>query len=184
MIPVNATMLVGNPRKGSRTVAVAHHLAKVIRTGLAEEGVDLAEPNLVDLSDLGSMVPPRLPVEGAEPVRCALATIRQPGLLIVVSPTFKGSYTGLLKMFLDLLPLEALSHTTVAVPLMTAGWAQHRSAVDSQLRPLLMELGAQVPTRGVSVLEGEFADLEQVTAPWATTAIPMLAAILHRLHRN
>jgi FMN reductase len=108
----------------------------------------------------------------------ALDLVRRPGLLIVASPTFKGAYTGLLKMFLDLLPRDGFGTGTVAVALMTAGWEQHRHVADVYLRTLLVELGATVPAPGLAVLESEFADLSTVVGSWASRSIPILAAVL------
>ena len=179
-LSVPATVLVGNPRRGSRTLTVARHLTGALRAGLADLGVHLRDPYLVDLAELGADLPARLIAGTAAhaPVERVLARVRGPGLLVVVSPTFKGSYTGLLKLFLDMLPREGLSPGTVAVPVMTAGWAQHRFVSDARLRPLLVELGAVVPVRGLAVLEEEFGDLDAAVAGWATAAVPVLAAVL------
>ena len=180
-LAVPTTVLVGNPRRESRTLTVARHLTGALRTGLGDFGVHLADPHLVDLAELGPDLPSRLiaGAAGNAPLEQVLARVRSPGLLVVVSPTFKGSYTGLLKLFLDMLPREGLRPGTVAVPVMTAGWAQRRFVPDAQLRPLLVELGAVVPVRGLAVLEEEFGDLESAVAGWTEAAVPVLAAVLH-----
>ncbi|PZG19900.1 NADPH-dependent oxidoreductase [Micromonospora craterilacus] len=179
-LTVPATVLVGNPRRGSRTLTVARHLTGALRAGLADLGVHIGDPYLVDLAELGADLPARLIAGTAAhaPLERVLDRVRGPGLLVVVSPTFKGSYTGLLKLFLDMLPREGLSPGTVAVPVMTAGWAQHRFVSDARLRPLLVELGAVVPVRGLAVLEEEFGDLDTAVAGWTAAAVPVLAAVL------
>jgi len=179
---VAATLVVGNPRQHSRTLALAHRTTDALRVALTGECLPVAEPDLVDLAWLA----PRLfggagegrSADGAVGRATALAC--RPGLLVVVSPTFKGTYTGLLKTFFDLLPMDGLAGA-VAVPVMTAGWPQHRFAVDAYLRTLLVELGATVPVRGLSVLEDEFATVESVLAPWVARTVPALAAVLRRL---
>ncbi len=178
------TLVIGNPRQGSRTSTVAVALADALRTALAPEGVTLAEPDVVDLSELGAIIPARASSSAAAPdaVEQALKAVRQPGLLIVVSPTFKGAYSGLLKLFLDMLPIDGLSGT-VAVAAMTAGWARHRGAADQFLCPLLTELGASVPVPALSVIEEEFADLNPVIGSWITSHAPTLGAVLWR-HRD
>ena len=43
---------------------------------------------------------------------------------------------------------------------MTGGWPGHLLAVEVHLRPVLVELGATVPARGLYVTEPELADLD------------------------
>jgi FMN reductase len=105
----------------------------------------------------------------------AVAAVLGAGTLVVASPTYKGSYTGLLKTFADALPSQALAGV-VAVPVMTAAAPEHRHAVESYLRPLLLELGATVPVAGLSVLESELDGLEGRLDEWAASALPVLAA--------
>lgn len=180
---IPATLLIGNPRTGSRTYSIAEQATKMILAGLADEGVQVDEPTVVDLAELGPVLPARMssavPLESS--VGQALAAVSRPGLLIVVSPTFKGSYSGLLKLFLDMLPINGLAGT-VAVAVMTAGWPKHRSAVDMYLKPLLTELAANTPVPGLSIIEEEFADLDTVVRPWASASIPALAAVVARMH--
>jgi FMN reductase len=56
---------------------------------------------------------------------------------------------------------------TVAVPIMLGGALNHRLAVDVHFTPLLLELGATVPARGLFVLESELADFRDLAAVWA-----------------
>ncbi|MEV5891832.1 NADPH-dependent FMN reductase [Nonomuraea fuscirosea] len=149
--------------------------------GAAELGA--AEPNgvpgagrsyeVVDLSALG----PHLLAPGAHPgVEVALELVREASVLVVASPTYKGTYTGLLKSFLDRLPPQALAGTA-ALPLLVMGDARHALAVEVHLRPLLVELGASVPTPGLAFLESEFPRLEEVVAAWADRIAPQVRAI-------
>ena len=55
-------------------------------------------------------------------------------LVIVASPTYKATFTGLLKAFLDRYGNNALA-TSVAVPVMTGAAAIHVLAPDVLLRP-------------------------------------------------
>jgi FMN reductase len=83
----------------------------------------------------------------------------------------------LLKLFVDQLPRAALDGV-VAVPVMTAANPAHRPVVDTHLAPLLVEVGARVPVRGLCVLEAEFSRLERAVSAWAVAAVPDLAAAL------
>jgi len=59
-------------------------------------------------------------ITGGERIDAALATVVGADLLIVASPTYKASYTGLLKAFVDRLPPRALLGRA-ALPLMVTG---------------------------------------------------------------
>lgn len=64
-------------------------------------------------------------------------------LLLVATPIYKAAYCGLLKIFLDLLPPDALRDTRV-LPLATGGSAGHLLALDYALKPVLGALGARL----------------------------------------
>ncbi|OKI71686.1 NADPH-dependent FMN reductase [Micromonospora sp. CB01531] len=182
---VQTTLLVGSPRKGSRTGGIAVRLVEELSLALAAEGVELARPEIVDLADVGAALPLRasrsVPL-GPEIERC-LGLVRRAGLLMVVSPTFKGTYTGLLKLFLDMLPMDGLADC-VAVGAMTAGWAKHRGAGDQYLRPLLTELGATAPVPCLSILEEEFEDVPGVVAGWSRRWAPALGAVVRHQRQS
>ena len=44
------------------------------------------------------------------------------------------------------------------------------------LRPVLIEIGATTPSRGLYVLESELDQIDQVIAEWLVEASPLLAA--------
>ena len=62
--------------------------------------------------------------------------------LIVATPVYKAAYSGLLKVFLDVLPQTALKGKLV-LPLATGGSPHHMLALDYTLRPVLQSLGAR-----------------------------------------
>ncbi|MEV0380437.1 NADPH-dependent FMN reductase [Nonomuraea sp. NPDC050643] len=159
--------LVGNPREGSRTLAVAGAAARAVGLRLSAVG----SHDVVDLSALG----PHLLSPGASPgVEVALELVREADVLVVASPTYKGTYTGLLKAFLDRLPPDALAGKA-ALPLLVMGDAKHALAVEVHLRPLLVELGAFVPTPGLAVLESQLPQLDDVLSAWADRVAPQVA---------
>jgi FMN reductase len=165
-------VVVGHPSACSRTHAVSLRAARRLQQALGAGGVALAGPHLIDLAELG---PGLLGQRGnGSSADAALETVRQVPLVVVASPTFRGACSGLLKLFLDLLPRNGLENT-IAVPLMTAGIPAHRRAVESTLRPVLLELRAQVPTAGISVLETEFARFDEVFDAWWAAQGPALS---------
>ena len=142
--------LVGNPRPASRT----HTAALQLRDALADGG----DTALVDLATL--------PPDAHEEAR---ATVAAADVLVVASPTYKATYTGLLKVFLDGYGPAPLTGVQ-AVPLMVGAAPHHALAVDVHLTPLLLELGASVPRRGLYVLESELGDFEARARAWATAS--------------
>jgi FMN reductase len=101
--------------------------------------------------------------------------VRGCALAVVASPTYKASYTGLLKSFLDWFSTTDLEGVTV-VPVMVGAGLQHALAVEVHLRPVLVELGATLPTRGLYVTESQLPDLDEVVAAWVTDAAPRVRA--------
>lgn len=86
--------------------------------------------------------PQQLPVEIAQ----AHAKLESADVLVIGTPVYKGSYTGLLKHFLDLLEPKALSGK-VAILAATGGSDHHALVLEHHLRPLLSFFGVHtVPT--------------------------------------
>ena len=72
--------------------------------------------------------------------------------LIIATPIYKASYSGLVRAFLDVLPQFALAGTAV-LPLATGGSAAHVLALDYALRPVLQSMGARYIVQGHFVVE-------------------------------
>ncbi|WP_061297152.1 NADPH-dependent FMN reductase [Herbidospora cretacea] len=155
--------VVGNPRSGSRTLTVAVRAAEAA-LGSAGDVIDLAE-----------LAPHLLAAEPVAAVEAALGLVKNADVLVLASPTYKATYTGLLKVFLDRLGHRALAGKR-AIPLLVMGGAQHALAVETHFRPLLVELGAIVPTPGLAVLESQIAELDAVLKPWAEQVSAQLPA--------
>jgi FMN reductase len=81
-----------------------------------------------------------------EPLRTAVETVTGADGLIVVSPIFSASFSGLFKTFFDVLDKEALVGKPVLLGA-TAGTARHSLALEHAMRPLFAYLRAvTVPT--------------------------------------
>lgn len=161
-------VVVGNPKPRSRTLTVAEAVA---RAAAGAAGLTGAGRTTVDLADLG----PHLFDWSSAEVRAAVDAIRSSTLAVVASPTYKASYTGLLKSFLDWFSTTDLDGVTV-VPVMVGAGLQHALAVEVQLRPVLVELGATLPTRGLYVTEDQLDALDDVVGGWLLEAGPRLRA--------
>src|SRR5690606_18386136 len=97
--------------------------------------------------------------------------------LVIGTPVYKASYTGLLKLFLDQLPPASLA-STVAVPVTIAGSAPHRLLADLHLRPVLAELGARLPVPSLVLEESQYGELPQLARQWTERHLADLTAAL------
>ena len=156
---MDVTVLVGNPKPQSRTLGVAASVADHIERRLATTGE--RSRTTIDLADLG----PALLDWGDERVAGLVVGVVASDLLVVASPTYKASFTGLLKLFLDRIPAPDL-RPVVAVPVMVGGAPIHYLAPEVHLRPVLVELGASCPTGALFVLESQLDDLDAVIGEW------------------
>lgn len=162
-------VVVGNPKPASRTLGAAVAVADA----LAKETGAPGEHLVVDLATRAAGL-----FDWADPELSGLtAEVAAADLAVFASPTYKASYTGMLKAFLDRYGSNGLAGT-VAVPVMTGGWAGHLLAVEVHLRPVLVELGAVVPARGLYITEPEFDDVAEAVDHWASTAVPVIRAAL------
>ena len=146
----------GNPRPGSRTLGAAETVAHRVAALLGAEDV-----STVDLATFaGEILTHERPAADAARERLASATVA-----VVATPVYKASYTGLLKAFLDLYGPDGLAGVVV-VPLVVSGNPAHALVGEVHLRPVLVELGAVVPTRSLTVTEPQLADLRPVVDAW------------------
>ena len=161
---MTTAIVVGNPKPNSRTLAAATHLATEL-TG---------EPDLVvDLATLGPAI-----LDWADPdVTDLVKQVGAADLVIVASPTYKGAYTGLLKLFLDRFA-GGTGLSGLAVPLMLGGSPAHSLAPELTLRPILTEIGATVPGRGLYVLDSQHDD-PAAYADWLSATAPLITTYLN-----
>lgn len=178
--------LVGNPRPASRTAALAAAVLDAVATstsptpgtpralaglrpsGYGESGngdVGGADHHVIDLgawlADHGAPLGAGSAQRYAEP----LSQLRNAALAVIATPVYKGSYPGLLMAFLDHIPAGAL-RGVVAVPVITIGSQAHTLAGDLHLRPLLLELGATIPTATLVVEEAHLTAPTPLIKAW------------------
>ncbi|MGO4329261.1 NAD(P)H-dependent oxidoreductase [Cupriavidus sp. 2TAF22] len=152
MLEMTTTIIVGNPKPKSRTAHAAAMLVEAL-TGRAPDTV-------IDVVDLGASL-----LGWGEPaVDSAVSAVSGSRLIVVASPTFKATYTGLLKLFLDQFAGGTGMQGVVAVPLMLGAGPAHAMAPDLLLKPVLVELGATCPTSGLYLLEKSFEDGTAINA--------------------
>ena len=161
-LSARTAVVVGNPKPFSRTLASAVRVARELSGQEPELVVDLATlgPSLLDWDD--------------PTVADLVDQVGQADLVVVGSPTYKGSYTGLLKLFLDRFPTDGLPG--VAVPLMLGAGPGHAQAPELMLRPLLTEIGATT-VRGLYVVDARHGD-PAVYADWLASNLSVVRAVI------
>jgi FMN reductase len=155
-IAVGIAVVVGNPKPKSRTLEAAVHVA-------TELG-GTAPTVVIDVIDLGA----GLLGWGDPAVAEALAAVQGSEAVVFASPTYKATYTGLLKLFLDQIPADGLAGI-VGFPVMLGGGPGHMLAPELLLKPVLVELGAICPTKGLYLLDRAFTDPATLD-PWLAVA--------------
>ena len=142
----------GNLRRPSRTRALIEHIGTE-----ATRHRDVSF-ELYDLIDSG-------PGLGAAFTREALSTtaaavveaIESADALIVGTPVYKGSYTGLFKHLFDFVEIDALTNKPVALSA-TGGGQKHALVVEHQLRPLFGFFSALALPTAVYAADQDFVD--------------------------
>jgi FMN reductase len=159
---MTVSVVVGNPKARSRTYQAANLVA--------EKLVDRAPDFVLDLADVASALVDWSSLE----IAALVGEVQASSIVIFASPTYKGSYTGLLKLFLDRFATGAFAGRTAAVPLMLGGDLRHALAPEVFLKPVLSELGASCPTRGLFVLEADYLGSPSIDS-WLGASRPLLA---------
>jgi FMN reductase len=165
--PLDVAVVIGNPNPGGRTTKVGQAVAAAIAAG-APGG---AEVETIELAEIA----PVLFEWGNDDVAALTARVASADVVVAACPTYKATYTGLLKAFLDNYGNDGLAGCR-AVPVMVGAAPNHALAPEVHLRPLLVELGASVPSRGLYVLEDQIDDLDNVVATWGETAVSLLTS--------
>ena len=142
----NAIGISGSPstRSKSRT------LLERTLAALAERGLSTT---LIDLSSLPADA--LLGRRRAPEVDDALAIVSQATIIVASTPVYRATYSGLLKVFFDLLPLNGLVGKT-AIPIATGGSPAHQLVIDHGLRPLFASVGAVTTPTGVYGTDSAF----------------------------
>lgn len=92
--------------------------------------------------------------------------------LIVASPVFNASYSGLFKLFFDVVERDGLAGTPTLLAA-TGGTARHSLAIDHALRPLFAYLNAAVVATGVYAAADD----------WGTAGVAADGGLVERIDR-
>ncbi len=160
---MSVCVVIGNPNPGGRTTTIGEAVGSAIASARSEDMTTL------ELATVAS----HLFEWGNEDVKALTTSVASADVIVFACPTYKATYTGLLKAFLDQYGNDGLAGCA-AVPVMVGAAPQHALAPEVHLRPLLVELGATVPTQGLFVLDSELDQLDATVEAWSTRWIASL----------
>lgn len=143
---MSVLLIAGSPSERSRTAA----LLEAAGARLENRGVPVDRLKVRNLSPQALL----LADFGHPSVIEAQRRVAEASVLVIATPVYKAAYSGILKVFLDVLPQTALKGKTV-LPLATGGSPHHMLALDYALRPVLQSLGAKAILPGIYATDGQ-----------------------------
>lgn len=152
--PLKVVAVSGNLQRPSRTLALTEALVAALGAALP------IEAQTIELGEIGwrlSGTATRADVPAA--VELQIRAIETADVLIVASPVYRASYTGLFKHLFDLVHHEALIDVPVLLAA-TGGSERHALVIDHQLRPLFSFFQARTLPIGVYASESDFRNYE------------------------
>jgi FMN reductase len=142
----------GSPNAASRLNGLVNHVQRRLALGgHAVEEIRVAELPAEDLVFGRSDHPD---------IREAVGMVERAKAVVFASPVYKASYTGLLKLFLDVLPQRILDDKWVA-PVFIGGTIAHLLSVEFAFKPVAAALGARRFAPAVYAVDGQVTRTEE-----------------------
>ncbi|EKS9799483.1 MULTISPECIES: FMN reductase [Burkholderia] len=155
---INVVAISGGLQRPSRTLALTDAIVAALGAALP------IETRLIELGEIGSRLAGALTrAQVPADLDAQIRAIETADALVVASPVYRASYTGLFKHLFDLVHHEALIDVPVLLAA-TGGSERHALVIDHQLRPLFSFFQARTLPIGVYASEGDF-DQYQITNP-------------------
>lgn len=143
---IDVVTLSGSPSPTAR----ASRLLDTVQERLIQQGLRVSSISIRDLSaeDLvnGNFASPEL--------KRIQETVEQAKAVVISTPVYKASYTGVLKALLDLLPQYAFEGKTI-LPIAVGGTLNHLLSIDYAMKPLFSVMGATQILKGVYILSSQ-----------------------------
>ena len=156
----------------SSTRLLADRLSAAVDRHLREAGI---EPRIavIELRDQAKDLVNNLLAGFPSPsLQAALDAVLTADGLIAATPIFSASYSGLFKLFFDLIERDGLAGTPVLIAA-TGGTARHSLALEHALRPLFAYLNAAVVATAVYA----------ATEDWGTGGVTANGSLVERIDR-
>ncbi|MER7798102.1 CE1759 family FMN reductase [Microbacterium sp. NPDC096154] len=148
----------------SSTRMLADRMAAAAVAELDERGI-AATAEVFELRDYAHDIVNHMLAGFAPPaLEKVLTQIASADAVIVATPIFSTSYSGLFKSFVDILDRDALVGKPVLIGA-NAGTARHSLAIDYAIRPLFAYLHAEPVSTGVFAASSDWGGKEDDVAP-------------------
>ncbi|VWB50825.1 FMN reductase [Burkholderia lata] len=155
---LNVVAISGGLQRPSRTLALTDAIVAAIGAALP------IDTRLIELSEIGGRLAGALSrAQVPADLDAQIRAIETADVLVVASPVYRASYTGLFKHLFDLVHHEALIDVPVLLAA-TGGSERHALVIDHQLRPLFSFFQARTLPIGVYATESDF-DQYRITSP-------------------
>lgn len=142
----NIVIISGSPNATSRLNGMIDY----VREQLDKQGYSTSTITVVTLP-ADDLIHSRF---GSAAIVEANRLVEEAAGVIIASPVYKASYTGVLKTYLDLLPQKGLEGKVIA-PLFIGGTLAHLLSIDYSLKPVLASMGARHFVRGVYAIDSQ-----------------------------
>ncbi|WHY69027.1 NADPH-dependent FMN reductase [Neobacillus sp. SuZ13] len=145
------TIISGSPSEQTRLNGVLAEVVKQL------EGVNII-PEIIHVRNLPAQDLIQAKFNSEEIVR-ANKKVEDSTIIVILTPVYKASFTGVLKTYLDLLPQNSLEGKTV-LPIAIGGTFGHLLMIDYALKPVLAALGATHILKGAFILDSQIKKIE------------------------
>lgn len=157
---ISVVAVSGSLHSPSKTTVLVREILEGFATALRADARDdlEVETHLIELSEVGREFSGALSRDDLSPIaEDALRRIESATLLIVASPVYRASFTGLFKHVFDFVGQYALIDTPVLLAA-TGGSDRHALILEHQFRPLFSFFQAITLPIGVYASDTDFVD--------------------------
>jgi FMN reductase len=144
------TIISGSPSEQTRLNGVLHYVLNYFHGG---ENT----PEMIKVRDLPAEDLIQTRFESEEIIE-ANKKVENSNIIVILTPVYKASFSGVLKTYLDLLPQNSLEGKTI-IPIAIGGTLGHLLMIDYALKPVLAALGATHILKGVYILDSQIKKL-------------------------
>ncbi len=133
------TAILGSPFSGSSSEKIVNLVIESLPTSNWNTRV-------IDLSKISSDA--LLLRKEDETLNSSIDYVVNSTVIIAATPTYRATYTGLIKSFFDQLPADSLAGKLL-LPIQTGGSPEHSLSIEYGLVPMVRTLGALVSTKPI-----------------------------------